>query len=123
MTLAANLSTYITARVGRSGTKVHNVHVAVLVSGNPKRLGEAVVVGGNTNCGSQRWGSGSAMLPIGTTVTCERCIARGVQADSDHTYGDGRRFVHVADAAKVVTANRRGELVPTEWAREMVGGK
>lgn len=120
---AASVSTDLTARVGRNGTKAHRVYVSVQVSGNPKRLGEAVVLGGNTHCGSQRWGSGSRMLPIGTAITCLKCAARPAAKDHDVTFEDGRRFVTVADPTKVVEENRRGELVPTEWAREMVGGK
>ncbi len=119
--MSLTISTILTARVGYSGTKTHRVHASVMVSGNPKRLGEAVVLAGGTSCGSQRWGSGSAMLPVGTPITCERCNKRPAPVeDRMADYGNGRMFLTVADPNKAITTDRRGTLVPTEWAAEQV---
>jgi hypothetical protein len=66
------IETVATVRVGRSGTKTHRLPVSV--RGNSHRTGEPYVLAGSTYCGSQRIGSGWSALPVGTLITCEKCL-------------------------------------------------
>lgn len=87
--------TVLSARVGRSGTERHAVHVTVweataerphpmagqsiggrimpaTIAAQPRRW-----AGSRTYCGSQRFGSGAHSYSDSAPVTCERCLGRG----------------------------------------------
>lgn len=133
MTVQTIIGATITARVGWSGAKQHAYHVMIrwepeytFVQG-PKtgqtRPAHVAVYTGQVYCGSQRAMSGSRPTGLNTDgVTCERCLKRGKPVDRD-TVGANQRWISVADATRALAIDARGNLVPTEWATEMVTPK
>ena len=112
--MANILETIIPVRVGYTGTKVHRLRVSVRWSA---QRGEAGLYTGQTHCGSQRFASGWSPLPLGTAVTCERCLA-GPVATERRTSSDGG-WTTEPDWTRVVREERR-RVVPTEEAAAFV---
>ena len=73
MTAEAHIDTYLPVRVGRSGTKVHDLHASARWNA---RKGTVSIYTGQTYCGSQRFGSGWYAVDPATMPTCQRCGTR-----------------------------------------------
>ena len=111
MTAETIVETYLPVRVGRSGTKVHDLHASIRWN---ERKGRVSVYTGQTNCGSQRFGSGWSAVDPATPLTCLKCAdRRPLNVDSTQSYGD-RTYERHANPTEVITTQGWGRtLVPT----------
>lgn len=85
-------NTVLSAKVGRSGTERHAIHVTVWEA-QPERwndyTGKMMPArprswnGSRTYCGSQRFGSGAHSYSDTAPVTCERCLGSGYSLSAE----------------------------------------
>jgi hypothetical protein len=120
------ISVNASVRVGFGGTKTHILSVDIK---RDDRDGTVKIWTGQTHCGSQRWNSGWAMLPLGTAITCAKCAKHAGKPDREWSYGDSHGREHIGlvteDAARFLTTETKGSgwretVVPTQEAVSLI---
>ena len=101
--------TVLSARVGRTGTERHAIHVTVWAATETREHplpGYAPIKGqpahwngSRTYCGSQRGLAGASSYSMTAPVTCERCLGRGWSLSTESLPED------------ILVEGRRGDLV------------